>query len=67
MLGRGDWVVPWFNGQMFPEKPPLMFWTMMAGFKLFGANQVELGAQVFFGGDGPCHGLGGVPTRPHPF
>ena len=45
MFQRGDWVVPWFNGQMFPEKPPLMFWTMMAGFELFGVN--ELGARFF--------------------
>ncbi len=45
MFNRGDWVVPWFNGQMFPEKPPLMFWTMIAGFELFGVN--ELGARFF--------------------
>jgi 4-amino-4-deoxy-L-arabinose transferase-like glycosyltransferase len=45
MFQRGDWVVPWFNGEMFPEKPPLMFWTMMAGFELFGVN--ELGARFF--------------------
>lgn len=45
MFDRGDWVVPWFNGQMFPEKPPLMFWTMMAGFELFGVN--EFGARFF--------------------
>lgn len=45
MFDRGDWVVPWFNGQMFPEKPPLMFWTMIAGFELFGVN--ELGARFF--------------------
>ncbi|MEN6405736.1 MAG: glycosyltransferase family 39 protein [Thermoguttaceae bacterium] len=45
MLQRGDWVEPRFNGAMFPEKPPLMFWTMMAGFKLFGVN--ELGARFF--------------------
>jgi 4-amino-4-deoxy-L-arabinose transferase-like glycosyltransferase len=45
MFQRGDWVVPWFNGQMFPEKPVLMFWTMMAGFELFGVN--ELGARFF--------------------
>ena len=43
MLERDDWVVPYFNGQMFPDKPPLMFWTMMLGFKLFGIN--ELGAR----------------------
>ncbi len=45
MFERGDWVVPWFNGQMFPEKPPLMFWTMIASFELFGVN--ELGARFF--------------------
>jgi 4-amino-4-deoxy-L-arabinose transferase-like glycosyltransferase len=45
MLQRGDWVVPWFNGELFPEKPPVMFWTMMAGFGVFGDN--EFGARVF--------------------
>ncbi len=45
MLERDNWVVPWFNGDMFPEKPPLMFWTMIAGFKLFGVN--EFGARFF--------------------
>lgn len=45
MMQRGDWVVPMFNGQVFPEKPPLMFWTMIAGFQLFGVN--ELGARFF--------------------
>ncbi|MBD3327905.1 phospholipid carrier-dependent glycosyltransferase, partial [Candidatus Peregrinibacteria bacterium] len=39
MLQRGDWVVPWFNGEMFPDKPPLMFWNMMAGFALFGQTE----------------------------
>ena len=32
-----------FNGEIFPEKPPLMFWTMIAGYKVFGVN--ELGAR----------------------
>ena len=45
MLERGNLIVPWFNGEMFPEKPPLMFWTMMGGFELFGVN--ELGARFF--------------------
>ncbi len=45
MLGRGDWVVPWFNGHMFPEKPPLMFWTMIGGYELFGVG--EFGARFF--------------------
>lgn len=37
MVERGDWVVPWFNGKMFPDKPPLMFWMMMLATQLFGA------------------------------
>jgi 4-amino-4-deoxy-L-arabinose transferase-like glycosyltransferase len=45
MMQRGDWVVPVFNGQLFPDKPPLMFWLMMGGFKLFGTN--EFGARFF--------------------
>ena len=40
MLQRGDWVVPTFNGQVFPEKPPLMFWLMMGCFKLFGVTEL---------------------------
>lgn len=45
MMDRGDWVVPMFNGRMFPDKPPIMFWMMMAGFELFGQN--EFGARFF--------------------
>jgi 4-amino-4-deoxy-L-arabinose transferase-like glycosyltransferase len=45
MLQRNDWVVPMFNGRMFPDKPPLMFWLMMAGYELFGIN--EFGARFF--------------------
>ncbi len=39
MLQRGDWVVPTYNGDVFPEKPPLMFWLMIAGFKAFGTTE----------------------------
>ena len=45
MLQRNDWVVPMFNGHMFPEKPPLMFWVMIAGFEIFG--QSEFAARFF--------------------
>lgn len=45
MLERKDLIVPWFNGRLFPEKPPLMFWTMMLGFQLCGVN--EWGARLF--------------------
>lgn len=42
MADRGDWVVPWFNGQMFPDKPPLMFWFMMVGRSLFGETELAV-------------------------
>lgn len=42
MAQRGDWVVPWFNGQMFPDKPPLMFWLMIFCTKLFGVGEFAL-------------------------
>ncbi len=45
MLQRGDWVVPTFNGEIFPEKPPLMFWLMMGSFQLFGVT--EFAARVW--------------------
>jgi 4-amino-4-deoxy-L-arabinose transferase-like glycosyltransferase len=44
MHERGDLVEPRFNDRMFPEKPPLMFWTMIAGFELCGVN--EWGARL---------------------
>src|SRR5262245_58477872 len=45
MHERGEGVVPWYNGEVFAHKPPLMYWMMRAGFALFGEN--ELGARFF--------------------
>jgi 4-amino-4-deoxy-L-arabinose transferase-like glycosyltransferase len=45
MIARGDWVVPTYNGQMFAEKPALVYWSIIAGFKTFGIN--ELGARFW--------------------
>jgi 4-amino-4-deoxy-L-arabinose transferase-like glycosyltransferase len=39
MLQRGDWIVPMYNGQVFFDKPPLMFWLMISGFELFGLTE----------------------------
>jgi 4-amino-4-deoxy-L-arabinose transferase-like glycosyltransferase len=36
---RGDLVVPYFNGQVFPDKPALMYWAMIAGYELFGYTE----------------------------
>jgi 4-amino-4-deoxy-L-arabinose transferase-like glycosyltransferase len=39
MHQRHEWVVPYFNGEVFAHKPPLMFWMMRVGFLLFGVNE----------------------------
>ena len=39
MFEQDQWVVPSFNGQMFPDKPPLMFWMMMAAYQVFGVTE----------------------------
>jgi 4-amino-4-deoxy-L-arabinose transferase-like glycosyltransferase len=39
MHQRGDWVVPYFNGEVFAHKPPFMFWMMRFGFELFGVTE----------------------------
>lgn len=44
MLARGEWIVPYFNGQMLPDKPVLSYWVMIAGYKLLG--ETELAARA---------------------
>jgi 4-amino-4-deoxy-L-arabinose transferase-like glycosyltransferase len=39
MHQRGDLVVPYFNGQVFPDKPAMMYWLMAAGYELFGYTE----------------------------
>ncbi|MGA2032491.1 MAG: glycosyltransferase family 39 protein [Thermoguttaceae bacterium] len=39
MLDSHDWVVPTYNGHVFYDKPPLMFWTMLGGFEMFGVSE----------------------------
>lgn len=35
---RGDFLVPHLNGEPYSHKPPLLFWLIQAGWKLFGVN-----------------------------
>jgi 4-amino-4-deoxy-L-arabinose transferase-like glycosyltransferase len=35
---RGDYLVPWLNGEAYSHKPPLLFWLMNAGWAVFGVN-----------------------------
>jgi len=39
MWDRGSFLVPLRNGEAYHHKPPLLFWTMHAGWALFGVNE----------------------------
>lgn len=39
MMERGDWVIPWFNGEYRFDKPPMTYWLMRGGYALFGINE----------------------------
>ncbi|MBI1343733.1 MAG: phospholipid carrier-dependent glycosyltransferase [Terrimonas sp.] len=45
MFERNDWIVPTFNGELRAIKPPLHYYFMFGGFKLFGIS--EWGARFF--------------------
>jgi 4-amino-4-deoxy-L-arabinose transferase-like glycosyltransferase len=36
MLERGDWLVPYFRGEPFFDKPVLTYWLIAASFRAFG-------------------------------
>ncbi|MEO5573257.1 MAG: glycosyltransferase family 39 protein [Gammaproteobacteria bacterium] len=36
---RGDFLVPYLNGEPYSHKPPLMFWLFQAGWWVFGVNE----------------------------
>src|ERR1051325_10825857 len=38
MRQRGDYVVPYFNGQYRFDKPPLTYWFQALSYRLFGEN-----------------------------
>ncbi len=38
MWQRGDFLVPYLNGEPYSHKPPLLFWLMHAGWAVFGVN-----------------------------
>lgn len=44
MADTGDFVVPRFNGELRPDKPPLIYWAMTAAYAVVGEN--ELGARL---------------------
>jgi 4-amino-4-deoxy-L-arabinose transferase-like glycosyltransferase len=40
MWWRGDFILPWLNGEPYHHKPPLLFWLIHAGWAVFGVNEV---------------------------
>ena len=38
MWVRGDFLVPFKNGEAYSHKPPFLFWAIHAGWALFGVN-----------------------------
>ncbi|MEO1050425.1 MAG: glycosyltransferase family 39 protein [Bacteroidota bacterium] len=45
MLDRSDLIVPTFNGDLRTDKPPMHYYFMMMGYKLFGST--PFGARFF--------------------
>ena len=38
MIQRGDYVVPWFNGNYRFDKPILIYWCQSTSYRIFGEN-----------------------------
>ena len=39
MIRTGNWWLPRLNGELFLDKPPLQYWGMALGVKMFGLNE----------------------------
>ncbi len=39
MRADGDWVQPHLNGVRYYEKPPLLYWSVAASYRLFGESE----------------------------
>ncbi len=39
MFQRGDWITPTLGGHLWFEKPALLYWMMIASFKVFGVSE----------------------------
>lgn len=42
MLHTGDWVVPRCNGELFLDKPPLVYWLQAVSMSLFGVESFSV-------------------------
>ena len=39
MTVTNNWITPYFNGETRFDKPPLVYWLMAVGYKLWGVNE----------------------------
>ncbi|MSP83806.1 MAG: glycosyltransferase family 39 protein [Alphaproteobacteria bacterium] len=39
MWRTGDWLVPTLNGAPYPDKPPVVFWAMLAGWSVLDVSE----------------------------
>jgi 4-amino-4-deoxy-L-arabinose transferase-like glycosyltransferase len=40
MMRRNDWLVPHLNHAAYSHKPPLLFWLVLLGWKVFGVSEL---------------------------
>jgi 4-amino-4-deoxy-L-arabinose transferase-like glycosyltransferase len=38
MLLRGEWIVPYLQGEPYLDKPPLLYWLVMLSYRAFGPH-----------------------------
>jgi 4-amino-4-deoxy-L-arabinose transferase-like glycosyltransferase len=38
MLVRGEWVIPYLEGEPYLDKPPLLYWLVSLSYRLFGVH-----------------------------
>ncbi len=38
MLERGEWVVPYLDSEPYLDKPPLLYWSVMLSYRVFGIH-----------------------------
>ena len=41
MVEGGSWIVPTLQGEPYLDKPPLMYWLVAIGYKLFGVSEAS--------------------------
>src|SRR6202008_1592092 len=38
MLARGEWIVPYLQGEPYLDKPPLLYWLVGLSYRVFGVQ-----------------------------